>query len=352
MDDIAGIIEATGFQVHLEYLSNQIKERLNYDSKCARVPFLLSSGSIFSPNVSKIAFVGFYEGPYWEVMEMQARIVAQAWDATSDPKASTHDTNVAQSAAVREAVKQGAPEVPQFWMADYVGLIDEFARVSGVKRHDLDFDARQNGPAFPARYCATKDDSESLSVIREVADTLRASEHSARFVAAAAFRAMQGGWTLQRKIDSRHAAMPGGTFAGSAHFHPRNPTADGFSAEYLYIEQGTLTMDNGLSFAASRRYVYRYKESTDTITAWFVEEDGLTTSTLFNTWEFYAPEDTYHGWFAKGHHWCSPDTYKNNCEFRFRGVNLDTFGITYEVSGPKKDYSHESWYHRPSPASG
>lgn len=106
-------------------------------------------------------------------------------------------------------------------------------------------------------------------------------------------------------------------------------------------------MDNGMTFPASRRYVYRYNEDTDTITAWFAEEDGLTVGNLFNTWEFYAPSDTYHGWLAKGSHWCSPDTYKSNCEFRFRGASLDTFGITYDVSGPKKDYSHESWYSRP-----
>ncbi|PVI00407.1 hypothetical protein DM02DRAFT_395380 [Periconia macrospinosa] len=350
VNDVVGIIEATGYQVHLDYLSNQVKERLDYDPRCSRVPLLFSPGSIFNPNVPNLAFIGFYEGPYWAVMEMQARLVAQAWDDLSEKEARVQDVDMSQSLSVREAVKNGAPEVPQFWMADYVGLTDEFARLTGVERHDSSFDGRQKGPAFPARYCATQSDEEALSVIREVATTLQDSEQSAKFVAVAAFRAMQGGWVLQRKIDSRHTAMPGGTFKGKAHFHPRIPTADAYTAEYLYIEEGSLTMDNGLSFAASRRYVYRYKESTDTITAWFVEEDGLTTSTPFNTWEFYAPEDTYHGWLAKGHHWCSPDTYKNNCEFRFRGINLETFGITYEVSGPKKDYSHESWYSRPSTA--
>ncbi|CAI6341534.1 unnamed protein product [Periconia digitata] len=345
VDNVVGVIEATGYQVHLDYLSNRVKERLDYDPECSRVPFLLSSGSIFNPNVTGMAFVGFYEGPYWEVMETQARIVAQAWADTSARETKAPDMDMSQSRSVREAVKRGAPEVPQFWMADYVGLVEEFARIAGVVRHDLSFDGRREGPAFPARYCAT-DNEEALSVVREVADTLQASEHNARFIAAAAFRAMQGEWVLRRKIDSRHAAMPGGTFKGKAHLHPRVPTADAYTAEYLYIEEGNLTMDNGLSFAASRRYVYRYRESTDTITAWFVEEDGLTTSTLFNTWEFYAPEDTQKGWLAKGHHWCTPDTYKNNCEFRFQGVNLESFGITYEVSGPKKDYSHESWYSR------
>jgi len=105
-------------------------------------------------------------------------------------------------------------------------------------------------------------------------------------------------------------------------------------------------MDTGYSFPATRRYVYRYNESTDKITAWFADEDGESVGALFNTWDFYAPDDAYHGWMAKGHHWCDPDTYRNTCEFRFRGAGLQTFGITYEVEGPKKDYSHESWYER------
>jgi hypothetical protein len=332
--------------VHLDYLADSVKEALNYDPECHRVPFLLSPGSVFNPNVPSIAFVGFYEGPYWEVMEMQARLVAQRWDPTTMEANEVKHLDISGSSKVRDAVLCRSLDVPQFWMADYVGLIDEFSRVVGVQRDDSAFGG-QKGPAFPARYCADKTDPEASNIIREVANILQQSENKAWFVSAAAFRAMQGIWTLQRKIDSRHASMPGGTFKGFAHFHPRAPTADPYAAEYLYMEEGTLKMDNGLSFPATRRYIYRYNEGTDTITAWFAGDDGFTAGALFNTWEFYPPEDTYHGWFARGHHWCDPDTYKNNCEFRFRGASLETFGITYDVSGPKKDYSHESWYSRP-----
>ena len=46
-----------------------------------------------------------------------------------------------------------------------------------------------------------------------------------------------------------------------------------FDAEYLYIETGKFTADRGISMDASRRYVYRYKESTDAISAWFVKAE-------------------------------------------------------------------------------
>ena len=231
-------------------------------------------------------------------------------------------------------------------MADYLGLVEELARESGAKRNDSGFGG-QAGPIFPSRYQGTGTDSEAAIVVKEVADMVKAASEDAKFVATAVFRGMQGIWNLQRKIDSRNAASPGGVFTGTAHFHPRTPTSPSYSAEYLYIEEGTFKMDTGFSFPATRRYIYRYKESTDKITAWFADEDGESVGTLFNTWNFYAPDDAYHGWMAKGHHWCDPDTYKNTCEFRFRGASLTTFGITYQVEGPKKDYEHESWYERP-----
>lgn len=275
-------------------------------------------------------------------MDLQAQIIAQRWSA-EDGQAEKADVTDARS--VRQSIKDRALDIGQFWMADYVGLVEEFARSVGLQRDDSVFG--QGGPLFPSRYQDGTRNKEASVVVREVASVLERSEKEGLYVAAAAFRGMQGIWTILRKIDSKHSAMPSGSFKGTAHFHPRKPTDTTYSAEYLYVEQGTLTMDNGMSFPATRRYVYRYNEHIDTITAWFADEDGLTTSNLFNTWEFYSPDDTYHGWLAQGHHWCTPDTYKSNCEFRFRGASLETFGITYNVTGPKKDYSHESWYSRP-----
>lgn len=343
-----GIIEATGFGTDIDFLDMRVKEYLHYDYSCPRVPFLLTRGSIFAPELPTLGFVGFYEGPYWSVMEMQARFIAKTW---SEGKASSgvvqrevYQTEAAER--MRQAIKERSSQVPQFWMLDYVGLQEEFARHTGVTRNDTAFGG-QSGPAFASRYQSWDTDAEAAMVVKEVTNLIKASNEDARFVAAAVFRGMQGIWTLNRKINSRNATSPGGTFAGIAHFHPRTPSAPTYFAEYLYIEEGTFKMDTGYSFPATRRYIYRYNETTDKITAWFADEDGKSVGALFNTWDLFAPDDAYHGWIAKGHHWCDPDTYKNTCEFRFRGATLQTFGITYQVVGPKKDYNHESWYERP-----
>ncbi|KAF2624410.1 hypothetical protein BU25DRAFT_160978 [Macroventuria anomochaeta] len=346
--NVTGIIEATGYKVGLDYLHDTPKGFLYPDASCPRIPFLLTRGSVLSDNPT-LGFVGFYEGPYWGVMEMQARFIADTWfkstpDPTNPTRAGLNQLNTTER--MRHQIRfEGSLQVPQFWMADYVGLVEEFAREAGVKRADTAFDG-QKGPAFPSRYQGVGTDDEADVTVQEVASLLKASEKDAKFVAAAVFRAMQGVWSLHRNIATRNT-IPGGVLTGTARFHPRTPTDLTYAAEYLYIEEGTFQMDNGFSFPATRRYVYRYNETTDKITAWFVDEDGESTGAFFNKWEFYPPADEHHGWKAKGHHWCDPDTYKSGCEFKFCGASLQTFGITYEVAGPKKDYSHESWYERP-----
>ncbi|KAF2003520.1 hypothetical protein P154DRAFT_543874 [Amniculicola lignicola CBS 123094] len=344
IENVVGIIDATGFEVGLDYLSAQVKQSLEYDAACPRVPFILSRGSVFNPAVPEIAFVGFYEGPYWGVMEMQAQLIAKQWNpSTPEPRLPPALLDTSDSRAIRNALKTHATGVPQFWMMDYVGMVEEFSRSTGVDRL-ADETFGTSNPLFPARYALPYRSDDTSITLSSVLDTLHASTSSTRFVAAAAFRGMQGLWTLRRKIDSRSSASPGGTLKGTAHFHPRAPTDETFTAEYLYIEEGTFRLDSGFEFPATRRYVYRYSEVEDKISAWFVCEDGVTVERFFNRMDFQEKEK---GWIAIGLHWCDPDTYQSRSEFRFRGAAVQSFGITYEVKGPRKDYTMESWYERP-----
>ncbi len=348
---MVGIIEATGYRADLDWLDVHVRTLLaDHDTTPnSRIPYLLSRGSIFSRKIPTIGFVGFYEGPYWGVMEMQARILAQRWAKREAEQFESLVPDLYEyddTKRMQEAINQRSLQVPQFWMADYVGLMEELSREAGVSRNDTVFGG-QSGPAFPSRYQQVDNSLQAKGVVEDVADILKASQENARFVAAAVFTGMQGVWNITRKIDSR-TDTPGGVFVGTAHFHPRHSTdAMTYASEYLYIEEGTFTMDNGLSFSATRRYVYRYNETRDEITAWFVEDGDKTVGALFNTWHFHAPDDDKRGWMASGYHWCDPDTYRNDCEFRFRGAKIDRFMIRYKVEGPNKDYSHESWYERP-----
>ncbi|KAF2033884.1 hypothetical protein EK21DRAFT_108674 [Setomelanomma holmii] len=343
---VSGVIEATGYKPTLDFLNNNVKDLLSYDPSSPRIPFLLSRGSVLTSKIPSVGFVGFYEGPYWGVMETQARLIAKVW---SDPSLAREEGvmplySQEDAVAMRAAMKEKSPQVPQFWMADYVGLVEELARLTDIERGD-DVFGGQVGPAFPSRYAADTTDPEATNIIQEVNALLQASNSNARFVAAAIFRGLQGAWKLYRTITGRHG---GGDFEGTASFHPRTPTDPSYSAEYLYFEQGTFRMECGDSFPAHRAYVYRYNEATDKISAWFADTDGKTTTTLFNTWNIRTPrgEDDEDGWVAEGYHWCAPDAYTNKCGFRFRGATIQDFDIVYTVKGPNKDYTHESKYER------
>ncbi|KAH7073102.1 hypothetical protein BKA63DRAFT_416767 [Paraphoma chrysanthemicola] len=346
LDNVSGVIDATGYKPSLDFLDTDVKQLLDYEPASPRIPVLLSRGSVLTPRIPSLGFVGYYEGPYWSVMEAQARLIAKVWSEPSLAASDDFQRLYQQEDAVkmRAAMQQKSPQVPQFWMADYVGLVEEFSRLANVKRGDDSFGG-QTGPAIPARYVEDTAAHEVSSDIQEVTELMQASTSQARFAAAAIFRGLQGAWNLQRTI-SAHSG--GGEFEGTAHFHPRSPTDSSYSAEYLYTEQGTFKMVCGDKFPAHRAYVYRYDETTDKISAWFADTDGKTTTTLFNTWDIRQPRgnDDEEGWIAEGYHWCTPDSYTNKCSFRFRGATIQNFDITYTVSGPRKDYTHDSMYER------
>ncbi|KAH3955023.1 hypothetical protein HBH98_036080 [Parastagonospora nodorum] len=346
----SAIIEATGYSSSIEYLRD-CKPLIAsaYDSECPRIPLKLSRGCVFAQEVPTLGFVGFYEGPYWSVMEQQARLLVETWTSETPEMARNRDGKIFQTddaENMRAAIKVKSLQVPQFWQADYVGLVEDFARHTGVVRNDSTF-GDGTGPVFAARYCGDSRNEQALAVVAEVAELIKTSQSHARFVAAAVFRGMQGVWTISRKIGSHKHGISGGSFEGTAHFHPRFPSDATYAAEYLYIEDGSFVMETGLSFPATRRYIYRYNEVTDKISAWFAEDDGETVGRLFNTWDFEEPSSSFVGWVARGHHWCDPDTYKATCEFRFKGATLEGFSIEYDVEGPNKDYTHQSKYVRP-----
>lgn len=171
----------------------------------------------------------------------------------------------------------------------------------------------------------------------------------------ATFIALEGKWVLKRTIESALSSYPSGTFEGSAVFQMRPPTDREYDMEYLYAEQGEFTSKRGLSFVASRRYVYRYQASTDTITVWFVNvDDKNSVDYLFHHVDFQKPDignprlrewDTGSS-MAKGFHLCVKDDYWVAHHFSFVGASLGKWNLQYNVKGPEKDYVADADYTR------
>lgn len=210
----------------------------------------------------------------------------------------------------------------------------------------------------PARYLsADADKSEAGTIMRDLHQTWTACKEG-RFVARAAFRALQGNWNIRREIKSALPSFPSGTLEGQASFHPRSPTRDKtgqmFDFEYLYVESGTLLLSSGVSMNARRRYVYRYSEVDDTLSVWFVKPDNeLEVDYLFHNMAFVSPTDAARegACIAKADHLCVDDFYETEYRLPFKGIWLLRFETRHAVKGPSKDYISTTIYQRPSETS-
>ncbi|KAH8731543.1 hypothetical protein GQ44DRAFT_671522 [Phaeosphaeriaceae sp. PMI808] len=328
--EVVGIIEATGYKTDLGFFDDDVMSLLEHDPTCPRIPILLSRGSILPTKLPTLGFVGFYEGPFWSVMEVQARFIVHTWSLGYSCPYSHIDAE-----KMRSSLKITPISVPQFWMNDYVGFVEEFARSTGIERNDTTLGAGK-GPVFAARYADRNADSDPEGVNKEVTAILKASALKSSFVAAAVFRGMQGVKT----------------FTGTAHFHIRHPTCPTYSAEYLYIEEGVMGGVGCVSaMPFTHRYTYRYNEWKDEITVWLVRDHVGTAGEPFFTWYFYRgseiTKNDIPGWMASGYESSGQHQRQNNCEFSFIATRLENFCFGRYSKGPNTDFRQHSWYERP-----
>ena len=353
VEDIAGVIYATGYTPTpaLEILSESVRERIGYDAHNLRLPVLACDDVISShPSVPHLGLIGFYEGPYWGVMEMQARLLAHKWitgDDKKDPDKRSEDSiNREQSLRdLRTAMRNDKQRVPQYIFSDYLAILEHSSRDLGLVRNDNGWGERE-GPVTYARYLdGGSSKSEAQRTMSSMQDFHKAAE-AGRLAPRATMRGLQGPWRIHRKLQSVIADYPSGTLTGIASFHPRAPTDLEYDLEYLYVEKGTLVTEQGLSMDTHRKYVYRYREDKDQISVWFVKQDGKTCDYLYHGLDFQArdPEPQEASWQAKGDHLCEADFYSSQYSFHFDGVALKSFSVKHLVKGPKKDYTSETSY--------
>jgi hypothetical protein len=356
VENVIGVITATGFAPYdfQTLLPEKLCKAVRYDPADSFLPLVLGNRGTLHPEFPDIGFIGMYRGPYWGVMEMQARHLAALW--AGDERSKTSSMLIHDGLQRMQELRDMKAARPQWPMGDYVGIMESCGREMKMKRQAIDCRVGEcNNTVIPARYIpADKSqllDSDVAKTINSLFSTLNEA-YSGRFLARATFRALQGPWRLSRRLISKSPSFPSGTFAGHASFHPRLPTTLGYDAEYLYIEEGTFIVSATLQLHSTRRYVYRYSELDNKLSVWFVKnDDGKSVDYLFHSLEFTAASasmssEDARGWKARGYHLCSEDHYDAQYEFRFRGISIEKFGIKYLVNGPKKDYIADACYER------
>ncbi|KAH8665248.1 hypothetical protein BGZ60DRAFT_411052 [Tricladium varicosporioides] len=352
IDEVAAVVYATGYNAapSLDFLPQDLLLSLQFDAKSDAFPLALNIHSTINAGIPSLGFVGFYRSPYWGVMEMQARYLSALWTGNKQAiQALAEDKTLTSMLALRSD-----PRRAQFPMGDYAHLMESFASILNIQRIEPKGSTGRTGLVLPSRYLSP---TASFTEVAEaekardiIARTMQDSTTKGKFLARAAFRAMQGDWKLERTITSRIASYPSGTLSGKAEFRPRAPTEVGVDMEYLYLENGEFNASNGFSFSAKRSYAHRYTSSTDTLSVWFTKTDHKTIDYLFHELEFIVPStpstSVERPWKAKSSHLCIEDLYDVAYEFWFQGTTLKEWCLEYSVRGPAKDYTIRSVYRR------
>lgn len=269
LDDIAAVVNATGFDASpsIDFLPEKVLQDLEFDPTSDHCLLALDMHSTVSRLYPSVGFVGFYRSPYWGVMEMQARYLGKVWSGDAKAEESLQKDDTKEPLLKLRNDDRRA----QFPMGDYAYLMESFAEILNIKRHEPDGvpEGKRTGTVLPARYVpsdATPTQvAQSKAALASIDKLFYESASEAKFVARAVFRGMQGVWNLERSIDSRRSDYPSGTLIGKAHFHPCAPTEAKHDLEYLYNESGEFISPQGFRFTATRRYAHL---SLHTIKLW------------------------------------------------------------------------------------
>jgi hypothetical protein len=382
--DVAAVVAATGFDASpcLDFLPEAVLEKLNHSREHLEQPVALAFHGTHHPEVPNLGFVGFYRSPYWGVMQMQARFLSRFWSESKDSLVpASFEKKLEEDMSIKRTQQlRGDPRLSQFPMGDYPFLMQEMAEALGLPREEplttdlpnLSHNGKPINMLTPARYPDKTDDDQAKEDARRMREdthkTILAGLTTPKFVARAVFRSLLGTWRLERDLVSKLPTHPSGHFSGTAKFLLRNKTTEGLQCttdgeptpssssssgwEYLYIEEGEFKTDTGFGFTATRRYVWRYDDDSDTLSVWFVKpDDEKRVDYLFHEVEFeqqppLAADGRSNGWNAKSGHLCVEDFYDVNYNFKFAAVNLKDWTVGYTVRGPKKDYTIRGKYTR------
>ena len=140
-----------------------------------------------------------------------------------------------------------------------------------------------------------------------------------------------GSWSLTRSVSD------GSRLVGQAAFERLTPES------LDYHEQGILTLANGESFEAFRRYVFQ--ETASGFSVWFAESPLRLFHEIVLQPEdskeiVLQPEDS--GWRGEAEHLCGADLYRS----RYHFTGPDSFSIEHRVDGPRKGYTMVTHYNR------
>lgn len=148
------VVWATGYHASLPFMGESVKSAINYDEDDQFMPALLHE-AVWPRDVDGLAFVGFYRGPYFAVMELQARWVAGVFAGEiPSPQPDEIENGIADAKRLRNLDPR-----PQFPYGNYVEFADRLARKVGcypdLPKSDSLYKQVHEGFFLPSHYRLT-----------------------------------------------------------------------------------------------------------------------------------------------------------------------------------------------------
>jgi len=149
------IICCTGYTTELGFLSESLRGTLEVHADEQFQPLILHKATLH-PECPNMAFVGMNRGPYFGVMELQARWAAALISGkVAPPSINEMEQGLAASRAIRDADPRS-----QFPHGDYIGFCDDLAKqinaypdFENIKDKDPDlYRLLYDNPMFPPHY--------------------------------------------------------------------------------------------------------------------------------------------------------------------------------------------------------
>lgn len=172
-------------------------------------------------------------------------------------------------------------------------------------------------------------DAVSMELLNNALETYR----KGRLIGKAVLMALDGEtFHFNREIlDKKTCSVT--TVEGEVSFRRIAGSAD----RLLYSEGGFLTLPgSNQQFEVSQHYIFTWDPVLEKLVIYFskvgqpneIDHHFLTLS--------FSP--TSEGWQGKNEHLCGEDNYLADYLFPFQGLSIPYFKVTFDVSGPSKDY--------------
>ncbi len=158
--NVDSVVFCTGYRLDLSFLDESVQKKLEFVAEDSLQPLVLYKCT-FNPAVPNLAFVGVYRGPYFSVMELQAKWASAVFSGKiAAPEMGSCELALGEERSIRTTLPR-----PQFPHADYVGLADSIAEEIRClpnfetlkESHPQLYQRLSRGPVVPAHYQCVRD---------------------------------------------------------------------------------------------------------------------------------------------------------------------------------------------------